>query len=134
RIAAEGWVDLTSALIQSWAKQSRRYDDASRPERAAIELLHPGVAVDQVLWRTLAAEPIASGAAAWSVLYRTMDRDRLIARLMGARADSPLHADLQAGWRDASVLPRNREQVLWLLHLRETEGGRLWRRVAEYVA
>ncbi len=134
RIAAEGWDELTPALIRSWARQSRQYDDASRPERKAVEAVHPGVAVDRMLWRTLESEPLPVGAAAWTILYRTTDRQAMADDLMRQPSASPLLIDLQAGWSDLHILPRNREQVIWLLWLRGHEEGLWWRRATDYVA
>lgn len=115
---ARQWTALTPAIVQSWARASKLYADAQRPEREAIAALHPSAAVDDVLWATLADDALPSAAAAWTVLYRTLGREALIARLETLDPTTPLIADLQAGWRDLHILPRNREQIAWLVHFR----------------
>lgn len=134
RVADEGWTDMTPALIQSWARPSKEYADAARPERTALESLHPGVAVDQTLWQAVAFEPARVGASAWALLYRTTDRAGLVDQLQRQAGPSPLLADLQAGWRELRMLPRTREQVAWLMAWRDPVRRPLWNRAAATVA
>ena len=45
----EGWVDFTPALVRAYAQQAPGMKDLERPERAAIEKLHPGRPIEQVI-------------------------------------------------------------------------------------
>jgi hypothetical protein len=139
--ADRGWVDFTPALVHNWARPSRLYADEQRPERIALQRLHPDTPIEQVLWDVLAGEDaslqLPHRVAAWAVLYRISEHELLTARLMALDADiHPLVADLQAAWRDMGVLPPNREQVAWLMHLRnprEVDPG-IWAGAAAVLA
>lgn len=130
QVALRQWTDLAGALVRSWARSSKQVADADRPERAALQALHPGESASRVLWRLVAEQDAVAGAAAWEVLVRTTDRDALTGQLQQQPGASPLLADLQLGWRDLHVLPRTQEQAAWLMHLSGTGDGAILQRAS----
>lgn len=125
----------TGGVIRSWARTSTLYGDNDRPERAYVERVH-GQAAEEVLFDAfvgLSGETFAEQAAAWTVMSRILSPPALRAMLSVAPA-TPLVRDLQATAAVLDVLPRDREGVLWLTHLRTLQGGAWWRRASDAAA
>lgn len=138
RAVERKWVDYTPALVRNYAQRTPVYRDVDRPERKAIEALHPGEPVESVVMRVFVGEFDADArqrAGAWTLLHRlTDDTDALIERLLTLKAeDDPMVADLQAGARDLHVMPDSTQTVTWLKALRSLH-PEFWRRSAEVVA
>ena len=129
RAVQRGNPDFTPALVRSYARTSIHYSDAERPERAAIEALNPDQTLEQSLWNVFASrdDAITTSARvdAWSLSHRLFGVERTRALLRATDSRHPLILDLQAAaWLD--VLPANREGVLWLMQVREENGGEFW--------
>lgn len=80
-----GWTDITSALIRSYARPAKDTADAERPERAALESLHPDVTIERLAFDVFVDPQVVEGdnaddrrerarADAWSLLAR-LDSD-----------------------------------------------------------
>lgn len=120
QIARHHWTHLTGLVIRSWARRSKIYRDAKRPERATIAALDPKRTVRQTLiafFRGQAAhDGIADQAAAWTVLCRTMGRGER-RKMLASSSTTLLVRDLQAASGVLDRLPHNREGLLWLAYV-----------------
>lgn len=147
--AERGWTDLSAALVRCWSRPASLTDD-ERPERGALERLHPGRPVEDVVFAVFAGEPGVGPAErspaeprdrerqdAWSLLRR-LDKsgERTRALLAGpARADEDrLLSILRAGARELGVVPSTPEETAWLERLHALERGATWRDLAAGVA
>ncbi len=151
-----GWVELTPALVRSFARTSPNVPDSARPERAAIDRLNPGVGVEEAVYavflrpsRWVSGEQ--QGAVlraedrtrddAWALLSRLDTSGRLRARLIGEPvppdAEPGSAADvemLRAALRDLGAIPRTGSELAWLRRLYRNEDGDLRNRNAAWWA
>jgi len=134
-IAERNWVDLTPALVSSWARPSiLQTDDMQRPEYVSLAKLHGKDKVIDVVFDTFqsARETSQQGlrTRCWDLLYRLGQKDRLVALLNSADIpkDDTLLLDLQAAAHDLGVVAHNREEILWLRKLRLPEHAEFWSR------
>ncbi len=148
--ADRGWTDLSTALVRCWARPVDEPTDDKRPERAALERLHPGRDVEGVVFGVFAGEPDLGPATrgmadsrereqqdAWALLRR-LDKtgERTVALLSqpGAADEDPTLATLRTAARDLGVIPDTPEQVAWLTRLRKEEYSHVWNECAAAVA
>jgi hypothetical protein len=136
-IAEREWIDLTPALVSSWARRSAmQSDDMKRPEYLALAKLHGEDRVIDVVFETfLEARSVGEQGLrtrCWDLLYRLGQRDRLVALINSSSIppDDVMMLDLQAAARDLGVIPHNREEILWLRKLRQPEHAEFWSRAA----
>ncbi len=149
RAVEHGDPGFTVALVRSYAQQSRFYTDDQPPappappappvppvppvppERAAIEALNPGVTVEQAVWEVFVSDDetvtTAARVDAWVLMHRLVGADQARGLLLGMDSREPVILDLKAA-RWLSVLPVNREAVLWLMQVRSQSGGAYWER------
>ncbi|MFK7962284.1 MAG: hypothetical protein AB8G96_17370 [Phycisphaerales bacterium] len=133
-VAREGWVESTPALVSSWARPIPGQDitDETRPEALALAALHGDDRVVDVVFETLMVENGAGAAGlrgrCWELLHRLGRRDDLFALVADATPNDrdSMMLDLQAGVDDLGILPRNREEILWLRRLREPKRRSFW--------
>jgi hypothetical protein len=150
-IAERGWIELTPALVSSWARPAMFVaEETDRPEYRALVALHGEDRVVDVLFDVLiggAAPADESGGGGalppnralrertWQLLHRLGERDRLVALL--AAADVPesdlLLADLRAAAVDFGITPVVREEILWVRRLRQPEHRAFWAEAAAAV-
>lgn len=132
-IAERGWVDLTPALVSSWARPSTlERDDTKRPEYLALVVLHGKDQVIEVVFdtfrdsRSVAEQGLRTRC--WDLLMRLGQRERLVALITSSDVptDDVMLLDLQAASRDLGVIPRNREEILWIRKLRLPENAAFW--------
>jgi len=137
RAVERRWVDFTPAIVRSYAREAWAYEDAARPERAALASLHPDKTPAEA---ALAVFADADGdgpnpterASAWVLLGRlTGSREAMIAMLDSVEAGDPMAADLEAGLTELAVMPRHTETIAWLQVLRTEPYRPLWRLAAE---
>lgn len=148
--ATRGWTDLTTALVRCWARPVDEPSDAERPERRALERLHPGRGVEDVVFGVFVGEsalgPEHRGMAdsrereqqdAWALLRRldgSGERTKaLLSRSDGSEDDETL-AVLRAAARDLGVIPDSADEVAWLSRLRGAEHEPVWSECADAVA
>lgn len=131
--ASHGWRDFTPALIRAWSQPDRQVKDADRPERAALERLHPGRPVTEVVLEQFLRPEVIDEvpgldmeqrlrADAWDLLARIdSDGTARLSLLEGpeaASASDPLVQDLRAGLSDLRAIPLTGEELTWLRTLR----------------
>lgn len=140
-IADRGWTDLAPALISSWARPTiYERDDAKRPEYLALVRLFGRERVPDVIMETLieSNEVAQQGlrTRCWTLLNRLGYQERLAALLVDA--DIPendlMLRDLRDAARDLGVVPRNREEILWVRKLREPGHQAFWEQAKKAVA
>jgi hypothetical protein len=142
--AARGWTDLTPALVRSFARPVRSPPDDQRPERAALERLHPDRPLIDTVFAVFAAAPPDDRAAAagpppgalpgidldertrrdaWALLGRLDPDGARRAALLAADGPSapadPVLADLRAAAADLRVVPLTAAEFDWVRALRD---------------
>jgi hypothetical protein len=143
RAARAGWTDFTPALIRAWSQPSREVKDTDRPERKALEALHPGRPIAEVVLDTFlnpgATDEVGGldlvrrlRSDAWDLLGRVDNDASVRFNLLEARAAAdpalaadPIVQDLRAGLADLRVMPFTGEELVWLAELRR-EPGSAW--------
>jgi hypothetical protein len=139
-IAEKGWKDLSPALVSSWARPVLlNKDELQRPEYKALAAMHGQEQVTDLVF-ALFIESRGPGqenlrTRCWDLLHRLGQRDRLIALLatQDFPADDALLVDLHAGAKELGLVPRNREEILWLRKLREPQRLEFWTRAVKSV-
>lgn len=130
------WTDFLALAVRLYARPDNAYEDLQRPERRVIAALRPHQSVEASIFEVFANAAARDGggslveqAAAWDLLWRLSDEPSIRAMLADA-APTNLVKDLHAARDDLGVLPRSREELLWLMTLREP--GRLdrWNQLA----
>lgn len=128
--AQRRWTDLTPALVRSYARPIQQPADPERPERRALEALHPGTPVEETVFRVFVESAHATDDAttkvrrdAWELLARldadgSRRRDLLAAEPDDPAADDTLRA-LRAAAADLRSIPVTGSELEWLLQLRE---------------
>ncbi|MDX2115184.1 MAG: hypothetical protein SFZ24_06110 [Planctomycetota bacterium] len=149
--ADRGWTDLTTGLVRCWSRPVPEPPDDRRPERAALERLHPGRTPEDVVFDVFVGLPALGPAErtaadnrererqdAWALLRR-LDKDgtRTLALLSQAplnETGDPLLASLAAAARDLGVVPDTAEQLAWVTSLRAPAYAQYWSQCASAVA
>lgn len=148
--ADRGWTDLTTALVRCWARPVDEPTDDQRPERKAVERLHPGRPAEDVVFAVFAGDPALSPAErgmadsrereqqdAWALLRR-LDKsgERTVALLAqpGSASDDATLGTLRAAARELGVIPDSPEQVAWITRLRTEPFAAAWSQSAGAVA
>lgn len=127
--------EMTPTLINAWAYPMGGWirNDEERPEYIALAALHGKEQVPDVLYQAmLESNPVTQAnlrARCWELLWKTGNRERLVALVQNDKVepDDAFLADLRASARDLGILPRNREEILWLRSLREPKRSAFWR-------
>ncbi len=130
-----GWAEMTGALVRRWAVVSAGREGPDRIERRAIEALHPGTPVADVVFEEFARPAPKDNVLesrrrtdAWAVLCRIDEdgsRTKALLAKMEEGGDDDVMGALVAGARELRVTPRTGEQLEWLMALRE-ERRRAW--------
>lgn len=128
---ARDWKDLTPAIVQNYAIPTQAFPDADRPERKALEALHPGVPAARTIMNVISLETTGGTErqriAAWQLLNRLSDKPGEVATwLKGLPATDGLITDLQAGAAELGVVPVQFDAIVWLRELRKPERISLW--------
>lgn len=134
-IAEYRMMEMTPTLINAWAYPMQGWilNDEDRPEYLALAELHGKDRIPDVLFEAmLDSDPITQAnlrARCWELLWKTGNRERLVALVQDDRVkpDDAFLADLRASARDLGILPRNREEILWLRSIREPSRSAFWR-------
>ncbi len=132
-VADRGWVELTPALVSSWARATAVVrQETERPEYQALARLHGEARVADVVFEVfLESRKVHQQGLrtrCWELLHRIGQRDRLV-DLLGDAPVAPGDAmlgDLQAGAVDFGIVPYRREEILWLRRLREPQWAGFW--------
>lgn len=141
-IAERGMVELAPALVSSWSRRIPGFDgtEFERPEAIALAALHGEDAVMDSIYDVLLGGDSISNAAlrarTWELLHRLGERSRLaeLVERHSASENDLMMQDLAAGIRDLGILPRNREEILWLRTLRDPAFSGTWSEAREAIA
>ncbi len=138
-IANHQWTELTPALVSSWARHIGFVDDMERAEyKALVRLYGRDYVIDAVFdVLTESTKPYQMGlrTRCWELLHRLGQRQRLLL-LLASRDTDPddlMIADLRAAAIELRVVPRTREEVLWVRKLRQPEHADFWSQAAAAV-
>jgi hypothetical protein len=134
RIAAEQWRELTPALVHAWAAQVPAWANLGkeRPERLAIGTMYgEDRIVDALLDTMAAANPLTQSnlrMRCWQLALSEGQEARLrdILSDEARTAGDPMLRDIRAGLVDFNVLPRTREEILWVQALRSEPNRDFW--------
>ncbi len=137
-IAERGWVQQTPTLVSSWSRPTMDVTiDTQRPEYLALVQLHGKDRVTDVVFETFMQSNKVSQQGlrtrCWNLLHRLGERQRLIALLedVDASPEDLMLNDLRAGAREFGIVPRNREEILWLRKIRQPEHEAFWSQAVE---
>ncbi len=139
-IVEHDWVDLTPAIVSRWARPRPFTDDRDRYEYHALVALHGEDRVDDVVFDLFVESNKASQSGlrgrCWDLLQRLGHRDRLIALIadVSVGEDDPTLIDLRTVARHLDLMPANREELLWLRKLCESERAEFFVAATEAVA
>ncbi len=134
RIGKLGWKDLTPTLVRAWAVVVPAYGSKlfERPEYVALVALWGKDRVPSVLYEMLLkSDPITQAnlrSRCWELLLATGERPRILALLAdesSASTDSFI-LDMRRSASDLAIIPRNREEILWMRALRMPEKRAFW--------
>lgn len=122
RIAEMRWDALVPALIRAWATPVPGWDDKpkERPERLALVALYGEDGLVPELFRTMNDPAVRQQEnlrmRCWELLVAQGQEERLLAELRGtepAKGDA-LMRELRSGVLDLGIMPRNKEEILWM--------------------
>jgi hypothetical protein len=147
---ARGWQDLTPAFVRSYAIEDANIPDHTRTERVIIEALNPDQPMELIVTRVfLNPQQGALGSidldarareAAWDLLAR-LDPSGEARRQVLLREDLPTDEEgarvlrtIRRGLSELGVVPRNGEELRWLVALSGEPGGVWWSQTAAAVA
>ncbi len=147
---ARGWQDLTPAFVRSYAIEDAEIPDRARVERVILESLNPEQPMELIATRvflnpqqgTLGSIDLDARAreAAWDLLAR-LDPSGEARRDVLARDDLPTDEQgartlrtIRRGLNELGVVPRNGEELRWLLALSNDADGQWWQETAAAVS
>ncbi len=139
-IADRGITELDEALISSWSRPTNHVQrEEDRPEYAALAAMH---SEDNIVDRIFKSFLESSRAwqegyrtRCWELLHRLNERPRLVALLASASSsEDPLLDDLRHGAAELGIVPRNREEILWMRAIRDPKAREQWKEAVDAVA
>ncbi len=142
RIAQMKWTALAPALIRSWAMPVVVWDDTpeERPERVALVAMYGADGLIPELFRVLNDPALRVQdnlrMRTWELLVAQGQGDRLRAELAATTPDprDALMLELKAGVDAFEILPRNKEEILWLRALMQPKNRAFMERAKHAVA
>lgn len=134
KIAALDWKAATPALVRALGRPMKGWirEVNQRPEYQAIVTMYGAGSVGSVVFGVLVdSDPLRQAnlrARCWELMFELGEESRLLQLLEDLPPESRdgMLIDLKRGWTDLGVLPRTREEVLWLRTLREPGRESLW--------
>lgn len=142
-----GWTDLTAVLVRSWSRPVDQPADDLRPERLALQKLHPSRAPEDVVFDVFRGE-ILNGKKpltdrerqdAWSLLRRVDREGQRTLALLSTPPDEdtledPMIRTLRQGSIELAVVPDTGEELAWLDRLGAPAAQATWDDCASAVA
>ena len=129
-----------TTCISSWSRPTNHVQrEEDRPEYAALGAMHgEDNIVDRIFTSFLAASRAwqeGYRTRCWELLHRLNERPRLVALLASApNSEDPLLDDLRHGAAELGIVPRNREEILWMRAIRDPEARAQWTEAIAAVA
>ncbi len=138
-IVERNWVEMTPSLVRSLYRPCPVFGDETRPERLALQQLHSGKDIREIVFEVVVAPPDNAvhaqwRLAAWELLNRLGDPDLWQDRLASLHTDDPMLTDLRRGYVELGVIARTREEVLWLQDLGQEKYHDWWNTCRDIVA
>lgn len=147
---SRGWSDLSAAFVRSYAIEDAAISDADRDEKVILESLNPNQSIELIATHvflnpqqgTLGTIDLDARAreAAWDLLAR-LDPSGEARRAVLRRNDLPTDqqgarvlATIRRGLSELGVVPRNGEELRWLVALSEDHGSQWWSQTAAAVS
>lgn len=137
------WTSLTPGFVVSYAHKVPSPEDADRPERKALQGLHPGQDITDVVFAVFVGDYDADlndrqRLAAWGLLCRLdesgADTTALLANMDPSKAaGDPLISSLHAAAKDLHSVPETGDQLEWVQTLR-SEHRAFWDECASAIA
>ncbi len=130
-IVDRGWIDLTPAIVSAWGSHLGFVEDNERHEYLALVKMHGEDNIVDVIFDVLIkSKPHQQGlrGRCWDLLHRLGHRDLLVDLLANADIgqDDAMLIDLRAGATELGLIPRNREEILWMRKLRQPQRAEFW--------
>jgi len=134
RAEANGWTELTPALVRSWSRPLPTLPADARPERDTLAALHPTRPLEDVVFEVFAT-PAPDSAfgdkerrAAWEVLGILDPTGSAAAQRLAMidASDDPLVRAVQSSANDLGAVPVTQEQLEWLTLLRDPAQRRFY--------
>lgn len=136
RAAEPEWKEMTAALVRSYARRVPTPTDDQRPEKRALEALHPGQSIEQTAFNTF-IDPVGYGAttkvadwatkareAAWDLLSRLdPDGSKRTSMLAASDSNDPAVRSLTRAARELGVVPVTGSELTWLERLLESNNS-----------
>ncbi len=134
KIAILEWKEATPALVRALGRPMRGWirDVHERPEYLAIATMYGEGKVGDVVFDVLLhSDPATQAnlrARCWELMFELGEEQRLVQLLDGLIPETRdlMLQDLRRGWVELGVLPRTREEVLWLRSLQEPDRKEFW--------
>lgn len=133
-IAGNSVNELDEALISSWAIPTLMVEtEYDRPEyKALAEMYGTEAIVDLVFYSMLASNtPWKQGyrTRCWELLHRLDKRQRIIDLLQNAKisTNDAFLLDLKKSMNDLGIIPRRREEILWIRELLQPSYTSFWK-------
>ena len=130
---------LTKAVIRSWAMPTSYWErDQERPEPVALARMYGGdEKVTVVLLDTLLkSSPIVERnlrARCWELIV-DLGKTELLVQLVNdpqLTGNDPLLLDMRSSINELGVLPRNKEEILWIRELKKEAYADYWQQMAD---
>jgi hypothetical protein len=139
-IGERGWIDLSPALVSSWARPiPTMRDDTQRPEYKALAQLHGPENVTEIVYALFTQSKSVGEQGlrtrCWDLLHRLGQRERLVHVIASSEVsdDDAMLLDLKTAAADLGLVPNTREEILWLRKLRMPEHAEFWSRAVAAV-
>jgi hypothetical protein len=132
-VADEHIDELNEALISSWAKPSIFVKtEQERPEFLALERMYGDEKITELIFETMLASKKTwkqgYRTRCWELLHRLGYRKQLISLLEKTKFDDDdlFFLDLQRAKNDLGIVPRRREEILWIRELSKPKYDSFW--------
>ncbi len=136
-IADRGWYDLSPAIVSAWARPMNFVDDLQRVEFKALLQMYGSEAdvIEAVFELLVESRSPTLRTRCWQLLFRLGHQERIVELLAEGQVppDDAMLIDLQAAARDLGVVPRNREEILWVRKLRDPDRAAFWAQASQVV-
>ena len=129
-IADEGVIELHEALISTWAKpNSVIHQEKERPEWKALQQMYGEDELASLIFESMAtSRKKGYRTRCWELLHRLGKREQLKEFLEQAKFgnDDLFFQDLQRAKLELGIVPKRREEILWIRELAKPKYKSFW--------